>query len=102
VAIVLTIKIFLGTPHRGSDKAKLASIVTTMSKIFRRPNEKLIEVLETDSQFLEQQSRAFSTISSSISLTCITEEYPVTGIGRASSPPMAEAAAILRFPTSNK
>ena len=46
--------IFLGTPHRGSDKAELADVIANAARVlWTRPNRQLITVLKQDSDTLE-------------------------------------------------
>lgn len=73
--------IFLGTPHRGSDKESLGEVVANVAKLsFRQPNKQLLATLKTDSDILENQRDHFTTISSNLSIVCIREELP-TGVG---------------------
>lgn len=73
--------VFLGTPHRGSDKAGLAQIVQEVAKLaLRKPNEKLLKNLERESDVLEHQRKSFASVSEKMSLRCLFEEKP-TGIG---------------------
>jgi hypothetical protein len=41
---------FLGTPHRGSDLAKLGSIVADIASLFISVNRRIVEVLKTHSE----------------------------------------------------
>jgi hypothetical protein len=73
--------IFLGTPHRGSNKASLGEVIAQVAKYsFRQPNEQLIRTLQHDSHILENQRDQFTTISKDIPIVCIREEIP-TGVG---------------------
>ena len=73
--------VFLGTPHRGSDKVGLAQIVQEVAKLaLRKPNEKLLKNLERESDVLEHQRKSFASVSEKMSLRCLFEEKP-TGIG---------------------
>src|SRR4051794_2103562 len=48
--------IFLGTPHRGSDKEGLGEVVSKIAKFsFRQPNEQLLQTLKPVSHILENQ-----------------------------------------------
>ena len=74
--------IFLGTPHRGSDKTGYADVITNIaSAALHKPNKKLVQVLRQDSEILEAQRASFSAISKDIPLACIYETRPVAGIG---------------------
>lgn len=69
--------IFLGTPHRGSGKTSLGSLVQIAAKIaLRQPNTKLLDVLCDDSQILEMQQKSFNGICRDWTLACLHEEYP--------------------------
>jgi hypothetical protein len=73
--------VFLGTPHRGSDKAGLAKLVSNVAKVaFRQPNNNLVHSLDEDSDALERQRDSFTSISKDMPLVCLFEELP-TGIG---------------------
>ncbi|KFY81438.1 hypothetical protein V500_11415 [Pseudogymnoascus sp. VKM F-4518 (FW-2643)] len=73
--------IFLGTPHRGSDKTDYANIITNVAKFsFRQPNKQLVGVLSPDSDVLENQREQFTTITQKTPIVCIREELP-TAIG---------------------
>ncbi|PMD40433.1 hypothetical protein L207DRAFT_633459 [Hyaloscypha variabilis F] len=73
--------VFLGTPHRGSDKIGLAQVVSSIAKLaLRQPNDKVLRNLAEDSDILERQRESFTTISSKMPLVCLHEELP-TGIG---------------------
>ncbi|KAK8068564.1 hypothetical protein PG996_007676 [Apiospora saccharicola] len=73
--------IFMGTPHRGSNKTGLASIIAKVAEVsLRQSNTKLLEVLERGSATLEEQRDAFTTISKHLDVVCFREEL-ATGIG---------------------
>jgi hypothetical protein len=73
--------VFLGTPHRGSDKVGLAKLVSNVAKVaFRQPNNNLVHSLDEDSDALERQRDSFTSISKDMPLVCLFEELP-TGIG---------------------
>jgi len=73
--------VFLGTPHRGSDKVGLAKLVLNVAKVaFRQPNNSLVHNLDEDSDVLERQRDSFTSISKDMPLVCLFEELP-TGIG---------------------
>lgn len=77
-------QIFLGTPHRGSGKVALASMISSIIKIgLQRPNDKLLDTLAEESQILEEQASNFSSISNELRLVCFAEELP-TGVGMVS------------------
>ncbi|KFY59535.1 hypothetical protein V496_05647 [Pseudogymnoascus sp. VKM F-4515 (FW-2607)] len=73
--------IFLGTPHRGSDKTDFANIIASVAKFsLRQPNKQLIRALSPDSDVLENQREQFTTITRETPIVCIREELP-TAIG---------------------
>ncbi|KAL8653122.1 MAG: hypothetical protein Q9226_003975, partial [Calogaya cf. arnoldii] len=74
--------VFMGTPHRGSDKTGYADLISKIaSAALRQPNRKLVEVLKQDSDVLEAQRGSFSAISKDMPIACIYETVPVKGIG---------------------
>ncbi len=67
----------MGTPHRGSNKAALAELVSNVATLtFRQPNKKIISVLKPESDVLENQREKFVTITSGIPIICFVEELP--------------------------
>ncbi|CAG8958691.1 hypothetical protein HYFRA_00011533 [Hymenoscyphus fraxineus] len=76
--------IFLGTPHRGSEKTGLGQIVATIAAVaLRQPNDKLLKNLEKESDVLERQRRSFASISKNLPVVCLWEEKPMAiGISR--------------------
>jgi protein SERAC1 len=78
--------IFLGTPHRGSDKESLGEVVSKVAKFsFRQPNEQLLQTLKLNSHILENQRDQFTTISKDLPIVCIREELP-TVVGMVGEP----------------
>ena len=76
--------IFMGTPHRGSDKFSLGDVVAKAANVaWRQPNQALLNTLAQDSDVLEHQNKSFDTKSSSMTLVCLYEEIP-TAIGMVS------------------
>jgi protein SERAC1 len=73
--------IFLGTPHRGSDKENLGEVITQVAKhLLLQPNKQLLQTLQYNSHILENQRDQFTTISKDIHVVYIREEIP-TGVG---------------------
>lgn len=67
--------IFMATPHRGSDAAKLGDIVCKAAKLtWVDPNPHLLDTLKEDSDVLEAQRASFATISNDMPLKCLYEE----------------------------
>lgn len=53
--------VFLGTPHRGSDKAVLADTITSILRlVIRSNNQAILEPLKRDSQVLARISESFN------------------------------------------
>ena len=47
----------------------------------QKPNDKLLKSLKIDSDVLEQQISAFSTVSKNMPLVCVYEDRPILGLG---------------------
>ncbi|KAK7688526.1 hypothetical protein QCA50_008064 [Cerrena zonata] len=74
--------IFLGTPHRGSEKASLAQIFTNMVKLTgKQPNNAILQALKRGSQILEEQRNNFASISANMRVVCAYEEYESGALG---------------------
>ncbi|KAH6679845.1 Alpha/Beta hydrolase protein [Plectosphaerella plurivora] len=66
--------VFMGTPHRGSDKESYADIACKVAKLtFRRPNRQLLDVLRPDSQLLDNLRDDFTTVSKLMRIVCLWE-----------------------------
>jgi hypothetical protein len=48
---------------------------------WKQPNDKLLKSLKDDSDVLEQQISAFSSVSKNMPLVCVYEELPMLGLG---------------------
>ncbi|KAK3331711.1 hypothetical protein B0T19DRAFT_85724 [Cercophora scortea] len=75
--------VFMGTPHRGSDKESLGQVVAKVAKAtLRHPNDQLLASLATDSHILEKQRNEFVGVSENLQIVCIYEELamPVLGL----------------------
>jgi hypothetical protein len=78
--------IFLGTPHRGTEKEALGDFVARAANLgLRKANTQLLRSLRTDSHILEKQRDDFVTISNKFLVRCVKEELP-TAIGMVSYP----------------
>jgi len=72
--------VFLGTPHRGSDKKGLIDIVSGIMKLsMHNANTQLLASLLPESQFLEEQRDLFNGVGKDFPLKCLFEEYPTNG-----------------------
>jgi protein SERAC1 len=73
--------VFLGTPHRGSEKGALAQLVAPTAKVsLLNPNTQLLESLTVGSHFLDKQIDDFVTVSKNLDIVCFYEEL-VTVLG---------------------
>ncbi|KAI1773269.1 hypothetical protein F4818DRAFT_423753 [Hypoxylon cercidicola] len=71
--------IFFGTPHRGSDLVPYGKMVVTIAKLaFRNPNKKHLELLQRNSQIMENQRSSFDSIRKNLQLVCVIEELETT------------------------
>jgi protein SERAC1 len=79
--------IFLGTPHRGSGMASLASVVASVTKLaLRSTNNRLVQELERDAPTLARIGNEFSRIidenRDKLVIYSFIEELPSPVIGR--------------------
>ena len=73
--------VFMGTPHRGSDKVQLADMLVLAAKVtWRKPNDELLNALRSNASVLNQQRANFTTIMDGFSVVCLYESQP-TSIG---------------------
>jgi len=79
--------LFLGTPHRGADAARLAEIIARVVGALRSTNTQALRVLQPDSEVLERLQDSFNAIireraqHDPIEITCFYEELPMAVIG---------------------
>lgn len=75
---------FLGTPHRGSDIASLATTAQRATKLlWKRPNLAVIEALKIDSEVLERVHKHFVEVlydHPEIQLHSFHEQYLTKGV----------------------
>jgi hypothetical protein len=81
--------LFMGTPHRGAWMADWARTPASVLNLAVPTNKSLLEILETDGQFLESiQVRFWSMIRElwqagrRLEVTCVFEELPLPVVGR--------------------
>jgi hypothetical protein len=75
--------IFAGTPHRGADKARWASVATHLSKfVLRDPNEAIIQALKRGSETLERLQSDFARILSDLPVYTFSEDHDFPGNGK--------------------
>ena len=94
--------IFLGTPHKGSWMADWAKIPASAIGLVKSTNKSLLEILETNDQFLESiQVDFWSTVRGlreggrRFEVTCFFEELPLVGVGKVVS---KESATLEGYP----
>lgn len=71
--------LFAGTPHRGADKTKWASIALNLAKFIQKDHSRvLIDSLERGDEVLERLQKPFSYILRDFALYTLLEEleYP--------------------------
>ncbi|KAH6957872.1 Alpha/Beta hydrolase protein [Ilyonectria sp. MPI-CAGE-AT-0026] len=80
--------VFMGTPHRGSWMADWAKIPASALGLVRSTNKSLLDILDTNDQFLESIQLMFLAMlrelresGRNLQVTCFVEELPLTGIG---------------------
>lgn len=78
--------VFMGTPHRGSWMANWGATPASVLSVFRPTNVSLLDVLETESQFLEAAQDQFLSLlrrqlesGAGVEITCFFEELPSFG-----------------------
>lgn len=75
--------VFLGTPHRGSNKAKWASIATNFAAaVLKDHNDKVIEALCRGAETLERVQTGFSRILISLPVYTFFEDLQYEKIGK--------------------
>jgi hypothetical protein len=68
--------LFFGTPHQGIEHVSWGKLLVNVASIFRQSNTSLLEHLERDSAWLEQQLEQYKSISSDIFTLFCFESYP--------------------------
>lgn len=75
--------VFLGTPHRGSNKAKWASIATNFAAaVLKDHNDKVVEALSRGAETLERIQTGFSRILISLPVYTFFEDRQYEKIGK--------------------
>jgi hypothetical protein len=75
--------IFMGTPHQGGSGVVLGRLLVNIASVFVPANDRLLQHLERDSEWLQQQLRQYGPISNEFVTKFAYEEYPtLTVIGR--------------------
>lgn len=74
--------VFMGTPHRGSDKVSFADMLVLAAKVtWRKPNDELLNSLKSNAGILNQQRANFTTIMGNFFVVCLYEESVNSKIG---------------------
>jgi hypothetical protein len=69
---------FLGTPHQGGEGVKWGTRLIQVASIFAHTNENLLQHLERDSEWLQQQCKQYAAISKDFVTKFAYESYPTT------------------------
>jgi hypothetical protein len=78
--------IFLGTPHRGSNRAAWATVVKHLNEaVLKNDDPRVVESLTRGSEVLERLQDSFSSLLPSITVYSFMENMPVEGIGKVRS-----------------
>ncbi len=78
--------IFLGTPHRGSNKATWATVARSLSEaVLHDHDPRIVEALIRGSEVLERLQDCFSGLLHGISVYCLFETLPVSVVGKVST-----------------
>jgi hypothetical protein len=79
---------FLGTPHRGSNKANLGHILARLASLIKQTNVPIVDVLRPDSELLNRMQEQFYDMlgnrrnaGKAIDITCFYEELDDKRIG---------------------
>lgn len=70
----------MGTPHQGGNGVKLGELVLNMASIFVTTNHRLLQHLERDSEWLQQQLGQYAPISGDFVTKFAYETYPTPTI----------------------
>lgn len=68
--------VFMGTPHQGGNGVAVGKALVTMASLFVKADDKILKVLERDSQLLHTQLGQFATISSQFATKFAFETFP--------------------------
>lgn len=66
----------MGTPHQGGNGVALGKALVNMAALFVKADDKILKVLEKDSQLLHTQLGQFATISSQFVMKFAFESLP--------------------------
>jgi hypothetical protein len=66
---------FMGTPHQGGSGVQLGKLLINVASVFVAADDRLMKHLEQNSEWLQQQLRQYSLISSEFVTKFAYEEY---------------------------
>lgn len=67
--------IFMGTPHQGGDGVQLGKLLVNIASIFVATDDHILQHLERDSEWLQQQLGQYGPISGDFATKFAFEEY---------------------------
>jgi hypothetical protein len=74
--------IFMGTPHQGGSGVALGKLMVNIASVFVAADDRLLQHLERDSEWLQQQLGQYGPISGRFVTKFAFEEYPTkTALG---------------------
>jgi hypothetical protein len=74
---------FMGTPHQGGSGVALGRLMVNVASVFVAADDRLLQHLERDSEWLQQQLGQYGPISSNFVTKYAYEEYATpTVLGR--------------------
>lgn len=83
---------FMGTPHQGGEGVAWGKRLVNVASIFVKTNDKLLNILERDSEILQQQLSQYNSISSDFETKFAFETKPT---------PLALGKAMIVVPKSS-
>ena len=66
----------MGTPHQGGSGVALGELLVNVASIFVKADDKILQHLERDSEYLQQQLGQYAPISSGFVTKFAYEVYP--------------------------
>jgi hypothetical protein len=67
--------IFMGTPHQGNNSVALGKLMTNVASVFMTAGNRLLQHLDRDSKWLQQQLGQYGPISSDFVTKFAFEDY---------------------------
>ena len=68
--------LFMGTPHQGSSGVRLGELMLNVASMFMTANKRIVQHLERDSEWLQQQLAQYAPISGDFITKFAFEIYP--------------------------